>query len=206
MGRNQDPFGGFTSQRKLLPVSVLGRGKANTSHKLCKAVRSIKLNTGRDGFDAWRRSIRGFASDQGTERRLRWCPHAEGPASALAARDAAAAITAGTTTLADASEHMFMPEALDTAGHLHIIWNALENAVLSGLPQWSAWYEAGLRSLAKLCGNRSTREAFIASCMAGARSGELKILRQFQREFINWRWETLEDLTSDGLINCSLSM
>ena len=60
-----DPFKGFSHEFRLMPVMTLARGESRT---FVKAQRLMFLEVGEPHFQLCRKQVKGFVSDQGTER------------------------------------------------------------------------------------------------------------------------------------------
>ena len=58
-----------------LPVTVLGWGESSVEQKFAKLLHSAVLENGECAIDQWRHSVRGFLTDQGTERHLNDIPN-----------------------------------------------------------------------------------------------------------------------------------
>ena len=63
-----DPFKGFSHEFRLMPVMTLARGESRTFVKAQKLKSAIILEAGEPHFQLYRKQVKGWVSDQGTER------------------------------------------------------------------------------------------------------------------------------------------
>ena len=136
-------------ESRLFPLSTLGVGAAGLVKKGINVANVYVMESeSLDKFHEVRCEIRGFTSDQGTERKL-----PEVPVAILSAcRDA--------YEPSDPMSYMY-PRCLAMPGHLHILFNALEEAVKS--LSISAKFLERLRSLQSFLSNRQLRQRFQAT-------------------------------------------
>ena len=92
----------------------------------------------------------------------------------------------GNTSLADVAEVPCFYNALGCPGVLHILFNALEDA-LKMCDDWKP-FETELRAVSKVFGHRSYVELVI-QCPGLTPADEL---RGLQVQLLDWRWESIE--------------
>ena len=63
------PFGGFQWSSQMMPVIVLGAFDTDAVDETLKLAHSARLHSGA-AFDVWQKQVKGFLSDQGTERKV----------------------------------------------------------------------------------------------------------------------------------------
>lgn len=193
IGKNTDPLQGFVWQEEIMPVTVLGKQHTSTQHKYKKLLHSATLVAGLEGLDSWRMAVKGYTSDQGTERCIRQCPYSRSPEDVERVKAAVEAMKGGVSSFDQHHDLYFLPQALEISGHLHIIWNAFKRSVLS-LEEWLQ-YLPMIRAYCKLLGNKSNSEFFVSMCMATAPEHRKDVILSFRGEHVDWRWEHLEETT-----------
>ena len=65
---NLDPFGGFTWVRRSMVVTTMNKARTSGAMKLQRLAHAAALEAGAENLWAWRNQVKGFLSDQGTER------------------------------------------------------------------------------------------------------------------------------------------
>lgn len=176
-------------RQRTLPGTILGRGSTNLGKKLWNFFHMARLDGG-TAFDRWRYGVRCILSDQGTERLLADCPGG----STLSVDDVHVAIKrlqsgeAGDFGDPLVAAKYLLPKALWIPGHMHLLFNALEEAI-TGLSAWKP-LERILRSFGKFLGDKSYRQMFQHRCCSPA---EQPLVAAFQSVHIDWRWEFLGD-------------
>ena len=63
-----NPWGGFQHVRRSMLCTTIARGEGSTASKAAKMIHMINVENGGDNLQAYRAEVRGFLSDQGTER------------------------------------------------------------------------------------------------------------------------------------------
>lgn len=162
--------------------------------KTVKLIWQASLESGAK-LETWRRQVKGFLSDQGTERLVTKAPFFDST-DQESIRATVQKLQSGEATVNDASvrQTYFLPSCLEHIGHKHVIFNALESAVESQ-HEWSE-FKVGLAALLKLLGKRCNRERLIGSCMTGAgvtEAEKMLLNRCNNKSIVDWRWEYLED-------------
>ena len=130
---NVAPFKGFEHQRRSMLCTTIARGEGNTAAKASKMVRMIAVESGQSLFEEYRSEVRGFLSDQGTERGIasfpvRSCSDVRSIVGAQALQSEA--------VLQEFRGLPLLHSALQIPGTLHIVFNALEHA-LKQLDSWA---------------------------------------------------------------------
>ena len=193
-GEHKDPLRGFAWLRHSMPVTVLGKGQTSTSQKFDKLVHSATLVAGESGLDTWRREVRGFTTDQGTERKIRQCPISHSAEGRDRLDASIAAVSSGAEAFQAQHDSFFFPNALEMTGHLHVFWNSFQKGCLSFSEDWPL-YDSILRCVCKLVGNLSNSQCFIANCMQMATASEKHLVEKTMGEHLDWRWEHLEEVS-----------
>ena len=145
-----------------------------------------------DKVRKYRYSVRGFAGDQGTERKLGDGPNIVANDLDTTRAKIAEFVAASGGSLTDASnlDQYLFPHALTMMGHLHAMFNSLEEAVCD-MALWGD-LDPLLKALVRFLGNRSMREQFVGCCLDRAPACVKKKFRQLQGRLLDWRWEHLE--------------
>ena len=138
----------------------------------------------RDNLQAYRAEVRGFLSDQGTERGIASFPVGDSGAvhSTVAALDLGQA---------NASAMRCLPlfhRALQIPGTLHIIFNCLEFSVKQ-IPEWQK-FERQLSAVTRICTERSWQEVIKVKMMRRVSTTEKSRL-QLMDQLLDWRWDSL---------------
>ena len=155
-GADFNPFGGFTWQRRSMPITTIGRGQSSVAVKLQRIAWSGTLESGEEHFEAWRSQTKGFTSDQGTEKGICHAPFG----SKLEIGYVLENIKQNNISRSDerARSITFLPNALRQPGYLHVYFNALEE----GITKTSSWkaYENDLSGFVKILTGPGYRERF----------------------------------------------
>ena len=85
------------------------------------------------------------------------------------------------------------PFCLTIFAHLHIIFNALEEAFKSH-ELWDR-FEPLLKAVISLLGDQPKRQRFIAVCMASAAPWQKRMFHTFPKHTLDWKWQVLETVT-----------
>jgi hypothetical protein len=183
-------------------ATVLGYGASHLAYKWRNFFHEACLQCQDEpSLKAWRHSVTGFTSDQGTERKL-----ADSALACEVNKESIAKfcqeLVNGLASLdrsenSDASsDYYLLPNCLYMPGHQHILFNSLKSAVLKS-KLWGPKYVEGLRALLSFLGDRPLRQRFIATCMGHAPSYEAKAFVSFSKELLDWRWESLGQILSN---------
>ena len=70
-----DAFGGFTWRRRTLPLTTLARGHGSASMKFCRLIHVPHQEQGAENIDTYRCEVKGYLSDQGTDKHLFGFPY-----------------------------------------------------------------------------------------------------------------------------------
>ena len=185
LSENFNPFGGFEWERRTMPLTTLARGHGNSSMKFSRMLHAIIQEQGTEGIPAYRKEVLGYLSDQGTERHLFSYPFCE----RRTLHGLAKGLLDGNTSLADVAEVPCFYNALGCPGALHIVFNALEDA-LKMCEDWKP-FETELRAVSKVFGHKSYVELVIQYCV-GLTPADEAHLRSLQVQLLDWRWESIE--------------
>ena len=168
-------------ESRLLPISVLGKGYAGVTKKALNCANIYLMESGSEAaFHGLRGEVRGAVADQGTEKGI--------------VDEPLAILTGMAVTHAPKDVQSFLfPKALGIHGHLHILYNALEEAVMS-LESAHIFMEQ-LRSLERFLSNRELRAKFQASCLAEADCKSR--FNHYPTVHVEWRWEFLSKALDD---------
>ena len=175
--------------------TVLGYGAGNLAFKFRNIVHSIllKCNTS-DELQEYRESVVGFTSDQGTERKLADCAFAV-KLNLESLKQIAHAVHEEELPLAseETLQSYMFPYCLIMFGHIHMLMNGLEHAVLSS-KMWGSNFSDGLQALLTFLNSKGLRQRFVALCMAHAPLTHKKMFDNFSKQHLDWRWESLANL------------
>lgn len=118
-------------------------------------------------------------SDQATERNLADVGFAPAP-SCQALRRPCDRIIAGESGLADpASKKAYLlPDCLYMLGHLHLLYNGLEESVKKSA-LWGAHFVVGLKATLQMMVSRGMRDRFVMTCVRQAPAGEREVFSRF---------------------------
>ena len=93
------------------------------------------------------------------------------------------------------TQKYLFPNCLTVFAHLHVIFNALEEALKSH-PLWDD-FEGPWRAFVLFIGSKPLRDRIIAVCMTHAETWERRLLHSFSNHKFDWRWGMLEELVCD---------
>jgi hypothetical protein len=174
-------------------LSVLGHGAANIIFKFRNLLHGMLLRTSNnEELTAYRLSVVGWTSDQGTEYKLADICFAHEPnretfqAAAKKLFNHESFLQSGPGP----QIHWLFPWALSMVGHLHMVSNGLESAVTK-TRIWKGHFKNGLSALLSFLNSKSLRQRFQATCLPTA---EWSIFDSFGKQLLDWRWESLGDL------------
>ncbi|OLP83856.1 hypothetical protein AK812_SmicGene35335, partial [Symbiodinium microadriaticum] len=182
---NLAPFKGFTHQKRSMLCTTIARGEGNTAAKANKMVHMIAVESGQSLFEEYRSEVRGFLSDQGTERGIASFP--------VRSCSDVRSIVGAQALQSEAVQEEFrgLPlfhSALHMPGTLHIVFNALEHA-LKQLDSW-ARFEKQLTAICRVCKDKSYSEVILVKMMKSATPEERGLLRRMD-DLLDWRWDSL---------------
>ena len=162
-------------ETRRMPLSTLAHGHESALNKSTNMA-GLYLNESRDldQFDAKRSEVFGLTSDQGAEKDI---------------VDSSVHVVPGYRDRFEFGDNKYYlwPRALFVVGHLHVLFNALEEAC-KGSPD-ADWFFDALRTICNFLSDVQLRRRFQAKCLVGkACFGKFS---HFARTHIDWRWETL---------------
>jgi hypothetical protein len=172
--------------------TVLGYGAGNLAYKFRNLAHSILLKCStQSALHAWRCSVVGWTSDQGTERKLADCAFALEPNYENLTK-VCSAVDDKSLPLADdkSAQCFFFPYALIMFGHLHMLFNGLETAVTQS-KMWGTKFTEGLQALLTLLNSVGLRSRLTHTCMQDAPQHERSMFDHFAKHHLDWRWESL---------------
>ena len=194
---HQDPFSGFSWDRRSLPVQTIGRKKGSVAVKVNRLVDALLLEYGHENIWGYRLEMKGWLSDQGVgERGIPKSPF--GDAGEIAA--VVHALKEGTLHLHNprVKDLTLFMNCLEQPGALHINFNALENAFLK-ISEWGEYVE-NLRAIAKILGDPSYKEMLLEGIFKSAFKEERSRLHKFPNGLVDFKWEHLELILSHVVI------
>ena len=182
---NLSPFTGFDHQRRSMLCTTIARGEGSAAAKASKMVHMIAVECGQSNLEKYRSEVRGFLSDQGTERGIASFP--------FRSCSDVRSIVGGQALESEAVQEEFrgLPlfhSALHMPGTLHIMFNALEHA-LKQLESW-AKFEKQLNAITRVCKDKSYSEVILAKMMKNASPEERGCLHRMDN-LLDWRWDSL---------------
>ena len=182
------PFSGFTYTQRTMPIMTLARGETRTFVKAQRLKHAICLESSLKHLDLYRSQVKGWVSDQGTEKAV---PQTFlGDTARL--QEMTSSLQEGSSTLEAmlaTSKQSFLWNSLRHPGYLHIMFNALEETC-KGCPRWEV-FEKQLSSVSKLLTNRSYREIVLYRMMSEATQQEKQTVQGYHGQLLSWRWESL---------------
>lgn len=190
-------------EKRHLPLSCLGYGAADSTHK-GENVRFCMLLEcgGLARWDQYRHEIRAFTTDQGVEASVCDQP-LHSPVELAGVVDK---LRLGEVSFQDGSANsgFLYPYALRMPDHLHMIFGGLETIVTSA-PEWNE-VSRSLKSLSDFLSQRGLRERFVHTCV---RDKSLKAaLQSWHAVHMEFKWQYthrfLEALAPvlPGIIDC----
>ena len=177
------------------PITVLGYGASNMAFKVRNIVHAAVIQCeGEAEWQRFRKSVLGWTSDQGTELKIADCALAV-PANLANLSKVCADIQANVASLTaePAIASYLWPRCLYMPGHMHLLFNALEEAVIKS-PIWGGTFLVGLRGLLAFLNSKGLRQRFQAICLADASGFERSLFNNFSKQHLDWRWESLGQL------------
>ena len=119
----------FKWSRRALPVQVLGLGAAGVAQKFGLCAKTLMQETDPDDLDERRLTIAGRLADQGTELAIGDCPYED----ATNFKSLVTRLIAGEADFRDLVSRgvYFLPDCITLPEMLHIIFNALQEALQS---------------------------------------------------------------------------
>lgn len=162
-------------EHRIYPLSVVGHRHAKLSKKSLNFANILLMESSDDTmFETKRREFRGGLADQGTEQGM-------GDDSVL---------IVPCFNKADYHElhdlYMF-PHLLMSPGMLHILYNALREAIES-LPGSKDFLDT-LRVIQSFLCDKALRRSFQAMCLT---SGQQEMFKSYSTVHIDWKWEFLD--------------
>ena len=190
-----NPFKGFDQCVRALPCQTLARGQTKVPMKVACLLNSILMEHGVDKLQHYRQEVRGWVSDQGTERAISKYPLRDGLAvlgKPLRLDMEGHDLPADVVGRGGEASRPFFHSSLDVSGLMHVVYNALEAAV-TGQRHWPK-FQKQLRAICKLCGEKSYQEVVANQMLraAGASALDIQMLCAFNAKHLDWHWETLE--------------
>ncbi|CAE7287378.1 unnamed protein product [Symbiodinium sp. CCMP2592] len=173
-----------------LVITTLGRGETRAFLKACRLRHAIILENGPDYEDTYRAQVKGWVSDQGTERKVPQMPVSGDPAElqALAALVAAEG-DPDVEHLVRGTSKALLWNSFRHLGLMHVMFNSLEESC-KGCPRWDS-FEKQLSAISKLLRGRSFRDIVVHRMMATATAQEKSTVQAYHGELLSWRWESL---------------
>ena len=183
-----DPFGGFAWERRLKPITTVGRKQGTVAGKLFNTIHACTMECGSKHLRKARDAVKGYVRDQGAGER----GTAKAPVGNLAEiRDKLSQVSHGDLTYADVTKLVsFWPNSFEHSDMCHIIQNAIEDACTAE-PEWKS-YETLLKASCKLLGDSSSKDIILHEVFDGAPAAERMHVHRFSAELVDWRWEFLE--------------
>ena len=188
-----DPWGGFEHEFRSLLCVTLGRGETRAAKKVQALMHLLNAEyncTGDALLLPYRAEVRGFLSDQGTEKLLCAFPVGKYEDIEAAAVEVEKQSVGPSSSDGSSSRFPLFYDAFEQAGILHIVFNALEDAVTS-LDFWPR-FQKQLSAVTKLLGTKSYRDVVLNKMMSSAPKAVSDMVSAFQSQLLTWRWETLE--------------
>lgn len=184
------PFSGFTWVRRIMPLCTYGSKSSHTGTKLFLTSHTAYLESGEE-LPTWREQTVSFTSDQArTEKKISDCPFGPvglGSEGTDKLRTRLERLARGAADIADPSQAdvPFLPNAMEDAGHQHIIANGIEEA-LKSVPEWKE-YEPRLRAWAYIFGTPDEKETML-EMFAGSERYYRMLIHRFSTRLLEWRW------------------
>ena len=181
---------GFEVERRSLPALTLGKGEASTAHKARLLLHCGCLEYGQNNLKNWRRQVTAFLSDQGVERNLPHFPlNVDGDLAEFCrglAEEARAA---------SSEDPLLFPQSFSIPGILHIIFNALEEALCLA-SEWAAM-EKELQAACHLLAEPSSQSLVLEKLYQGAPAEEKAKVEAFKSKLLSWRWQSLQSVVNE---------
>ena len=196
------PWGGFDWTRRTLPNTTIARGRGTVATKSDRIRHAAFLEAGKENINAFRYQTKGYISDQArSERGVQKAPFGDKEEISIVL----AKLRSGELFFENprAREMMFLYNALEQTGNLHIMFNAVEHAI-KAVREWPKFQE-GLRSFCKVCGEPSYKALVLKECFASAPKEARARLHQFSGQHVDFKWEHLEEIfLLGGGLDCGL--
>ena len=187
------PWDGFTREFRTMVITTLGRGETRTFLKACRLRHAIVLENGPDYGDTYRAQVKGWVSDQGTEKGVPQMPVSGDPAElqALAALldVEGGGAEANVENLVQGTSKGLLWNSFRHLGMMHIMFNALQESCKAS-PRWDS-FEKQLAAISKLLRDRSFKDMAEHRMMATATAQEKGTVLEYHGELLSWRWESL---------------
>jgi len=159
---------------RIAPVSTLGSGRAGLAKKVDNDVSLVLMEVNsQTEILPRRRQVKNICSDQGTEKGINEAPYA--------------CKVAPQTLPPEHDDNFLYPCSVWMPGHLHLLFNALEEAV-TGLDGYKEWLTQ-LRSLQNFLCDQQLRRKFQHLLLGG--TGYSEWFDAYSVVHIDWRWEML---------------
>ena len=181
------PWAGFEHEVRTLPIMTLARGETRTFVKAQRLKHAICLENSVSNLEAYRSQVKGWVSDQGTEKGIP--NHPLGGSARMQGLTSSLQEEATLEGLVASTRETFLWNSFSHPGMLHIMFNALEESC-KGCPRWEH-FEKQLSAVSKLLTNRSFREVVLHRMMSEATRAEKKTVQGYHGELLSWRWESL---------------
>ena len=180
-----DAFKGFTWHRRTLPLTTLARGHGSASMKFCRLIHVLHQEQGAENIDTYRSEVKGYLSDQGTEKHLFGFPYEKNATLNSLARG----LLSGDVQLDEVGNIAFLHNAYGIPGVMHILFNALESALKTS-PLWGP-YETELRAVGKVFSQKSYVD-LVLEFTPGLSAADQELIRGLDVAVLDWRWESIE--------------
>ena len=172
-------------------LTVLGYGAGNIVYKYRNLLHGMLLRCGNEKeLLAYRLSVIGWTSDQGTEYKLADVCFAEAVNKDLLVK-CANDIRGNQAFLqppdGSPQKHWLFPYCLPMVGHLHLVSNALESAVTT-TRIWKVHFKTGMQALLSFLNSRGLRDRLQTTCIP---RGQWFAFKSFGKQLLDWRWESL---------------
>ena len=178
-------------ERRTLAPHVLGWGNTWAAVKFVKFAQVLQYETPPELQLQRRESVCGFLADQGTDILTGDFPHCDENIEVLMA-----GLRSGELDWSQeaARRGYYLPNSVTVPEHLHINFNALQEALVSS-KDWKP-YETVLRLVVLVFGSKMFRDRFVALCMPRDSTSreDRQFMHTFQHHSFDWRWEVLEEL------------
>ncbi|CAE7231024.1 RPT6A [Symbiodinium sp. CCMP2592] len=175
-----DAFGGFTWHRRTLPLTALARGHGSASMKFCRLLHVLHQEQGAENIDMYRSEVKGYLSDQGTEKHLFGFPYEKNATLNSLARG----LLSGDVQLDEVGNTAFLHNAYGIPGVMHILFNALESALKTSP-------ETELRAAGRVFSQKSYVD-LVLQFTPGLSAADQELIRGLDVAVLDWRWESIE--------------
>ena len=180
-----DAFGGFFWKRRTLPLTTLARGQGSASMKFSRLLHVLHQEQGAGNIDNYRSEVKGYLSDQGTERHLFDFPYEK----SATLNNLSRGLLSGEVSLEDVGHVPFLSNAFGIPGVMHILFNALESSLKTS-DMWAA-YEVELRAVGKIFSQKSYVD-LVLHFTQNLSATEKQLIRSLDVAVLDWRWESIE--------------